>query len=138
MRKRSIARQCAIQALYTADINGEKALDVLDSVVEIEGYADKDVIEFARRLVSLVDEKRQEIDGIITRFAANWPLDRMGVVDRNILRLGTAELMFLDDIPPKVSINEAVEIAKRFGDEDAYKFVNGVLDKIRKEKCPTK
>ncbi len=138
MRKRSIARQCAVQVLYTADINGKKAADVLDSVAEIEGYTDRDVIDFARRLVSLVDDRRQEIDKIISEFASNWPIDRMGVVDRNILRLGTAELIFLDDIPPKVSINEAVEIAKRFGDDDAYKFVNGVLDRIRKEKCPTK
>ena len=138
MRKRSLARQYAVQVLYTADINDKKGLDVFNSDLDIELIQDDEVIEFARRIVSVVDEHRDEIDKVIQKFASNWPLDRMGVVDRNILRLGTAELLYFDDIPPKVSINEAVEVAKAFGDADAYKFVNGVLDKIRKELCPTK
>ncbi len=138
MRKRTLAREYALQALYTADINGSSALDFLDSVINIEGLPDPEVLDFARRLLRLAEEHREEIDSAISKFASNWPLDRMAVVDRNILRLGTAELLFAEDIPPKVSINEAVELAKKYGEEEAYKFVNGILDRIRKELCPTK
>ncbi len=138
MRKRTLAREYALQALYTADINGSSALDCLDSVINIEGLPDPEVLDFARRLLRLAEEHREEIDSAISKFASNWPLDRMAVVDRNILRLGTAELLFAEDIPPKVSINEAVELAKKYGEEEAYKFVNGILDRIRKELCPTK
>jgi len=79
-----------------------------------------------------------EIDAIISQHAANWTLERMAIVDRNILRLGTYELIFLGDTtPPKVAINEAVELAKRFGTVASGKFVNGVLDAIHKHRVPT-
>ncbi len=138
MRKRSLAREYAVQCLYNSDITEKPATTLLDSLWSIEGYPDPELVEFATYLVELVERHKQEIDGIISKFASNWPLDRMAVVDRNILRLGTAELLYAQDIPPKVTINEAVELAKKFGEEDAYRFVNGILDRIRKELCPTK
>ncbi len=138
MRKRSLAREYAVQALYNSDIIERPASQLLDSIFDMEGVPDSEVVDFAKYLVQLVDEHKEEIDRIISKFASNWPLDRMAVVDRNILRLGSAELLYAQDIPPKASINEAVELAKKFGEEDAYRFVNGILDRIRKELCPTK
>ncbi len=138
MRKRSLAREYAIQALYNSDIIDIPASQSLNYVLDMEGFPDPEVVDFAKYLVGLVDKHRDEIDKVISKFASNWPIDRMAVVDRNILRLGSAELLYAQDIPPKASINEAVELAKKFGEEDAYKFVNGILDRIRKELCPTK
>jgi transcription antitermination factor NusB len=83
-------------------------------------------------LVRGVMKHREEIDRLISKYATNWDIARMAVIDRNILRFATFELLFADDIPPKVSINEAIDIAKRFGDKDSGSFVNGILDKIHK------
>ena len=89
--------------------------------------------QFADRLIRGVVEHRAELDQRITQFAQNWDLKRMAVVDRNVLRLAIYEMFFRDDIPPVVSINEAVDIAKKFSTEDSGKFVNGILDKIKGE-----
>ncbi len=78
-------------------------------------------------------EHRAQLDGRITHFAQNWDLKRMAVVDRNVLRLAIYEMLYREDIPPVVSINEAVDIAKKFSTEDSGKFVNGILDKIKGE-----
>jgi N utilization substance protein B len=88
---------------------------------------------FAEPLIRGTLEKRDEIDEKIKKHAANWDLTRMAVVDRNILRLAIYEMLFREDIPPVVSINEAVDIAKKFSTQDSGKFVNGLLDKIRSE-----
>ena len=79
-----------------------------------------------------VTENIKKIDKVITECTKNWQLGRMAVIDRNILRFGAYELLFLADVPPKVSINEAIDIAKRYGDKDSGKFVNGILDNIHK------
>ena len=89
--------------------------------------------QFADRLIRGVVEHRGELDRRIMQFAQNWDLKRMAVVDRNVLRLAIYEMFFRDDIPPVVSINEAVDIAKKFSTEDSGKFVNGILDKIKGE-----
>ena len=78
-------------------------------------------------------ENLSRIDEIIKKHVKNWEIDRMAVVDRNILRIAAYELLFIKEIPPKVSINEAIELAKRFGDVDSPRFVNGILDKVYKE-----
>jgi transcription antitermination protein NusB len=88
---------------------------------------------FAEDLIKGALQHRQEVDEIIIRHAKNWDLRRMAVVDRNILRLAVYEMHYRDDIPPVVSINEAVDIAKKFSTQDSGKFVNGILDKIRGE-----
>ena len=85
------------------------------------------------QVVSGVRSKREEIDGIIERYSKDWPVERMAVVDRNILRLAVYEMFHVPDVPPKVAINEAVELAKKYGDRDSYRFVNGILDRIFKE-----
>ncbi len=138
MRKRTQAREYVLQALYNWEVSEKPMAECLASVVQIEGELPAESLDFAERLLSIISDKSQEIDKVISKFADNWSLDRMAIVDKNILRLATAELLFMDEIPPKVSINEAIELAKRFGDQDTYRFVNGILDRIRKELCPTK
>jgi N utilization substance protein B len=88
---------------------------------------------FAEKLIRGVLEKRETLDEHIRKHAENWDLRRMAVVDRNILRLAIYEMLFRNDIPPVVSINEAVDVAKRFSTRDSGKFVNGILDKVKTE-----
>jgi len=91
----------------------------------------KSVRPFFLRLVEGVKEFQREIDALIERFSENWKIGRMSRVDRNVLRVAVYELLHCDDIPPKVSINEAIDIAKRFGTEDSGAFINGILDSVR-------
>lgn len=133
MRKRSIARECALKVLYQLDITGDDFEAALEDFLTTKGDFEPSVKEFTRLLVASTVKNRVKIDDIIGRYAANWQVKRMATVDRNILRLATCELIFMEDIPDNVSINEAVEIAKKFGDSESSKFVNGILDKISKE-----
>ncbi len=138
MRKRTKARELALQLLYQADVTGARVADLLGDFFAMAGNVDEEqtVKEFATELATSVSDNLKVIDDKIAHFATNWQLDRMATVDRNILRLAGFELLFRDDIPPKVAINEAVELAKKYGDLESGKFVNGVLDKINKTKNP--
>lgn len=136
MRKRTRSREFALQVLYQIDITADNCSESLSNFWQ--AHADEDISgeikSFTTELVSGVAEKLQGIDQKISQYATNWQLGRMAVVDRNILRLGCFELIFRDDIPPKVSINEAVELAKKYSGPEAGKFVNAILDKIKLEK----
>jgi transcription antitermination factor NusB len=125
MRKRTQAREFATQILYQIDITGDKLEIALDNFWP--GYEDPVLVRGT--LLNL-----ESIDKELVQYANNWQLKRMAVVDRNILRLSCYELLFRPDIPPKVSINEAVELAKKYSGPEAGKFVNGILDKIKSEK----
>ncbi|MBI3313096.1 MAG: transcription antitermination factor NusB [Candidatus Omnitrophica bacterium] len=130
MRKRTQARECAIQILYQREMNDSPLDEILVSFWEQHpGFLDE-TKDFTRQLVMGTVEHLPDIDEIITRYTENWGLGRMAVIDRNILRFATYELLYASDIPPKVTINEAVNIAKKFSQEESGKFVNGVLDKI--------
>jgi N utilization substance protein B len=136
MRKRTLARECALQVLYQLDITKdtpENALESFWSNRKDDGM-DAALKEFSAELVKGVAQNREEIDKKIVKYAANWQLKRMAVVDRNIMRLGCFELLYREDIPPKVSINEAVELAKKFSGVESGKFVNAILDKVKLEK----
>lgn len=135
MRKRTQARQITLQVLYQMDLTGESCREALDNfwLREEERVIDAEVKNFAAELVKGVKDNLAKIDKNIASYATNWQIKRMAVVDRNILRMGCYELLFRDDIPPKVSINEAVELAKKYSDAESGKFVNGILDKIRIE-----
>ena len=136
MRKRSQSREFALQILYQVDItrdNFEQAWDVFWFTCD-EKEVEEAVKNFTRALVKGVADNLNTIDLKISQYAKNWELERMAVVDRNILRLGTYEILFCSDIPPKVSINEAVEMAKKYSDVQAGKFVNGILDKIKSDR----
>ncbi|RKY45261.1 MAG: transcription antitermination factor NusB [Candidatus Omnitrophota bacterium] len=132
MRARSKAREIALCILYQMEITKKKVGELLNAYLET--YPQKqEVIDFSYTLVEGVEKNLAFIDGIIKKYAKNWEIERMAVIDRNILRLGIFELLYLEDIPPKVSINEAIELAKRFGDKDSSRFVNGILDRVYKE-----
>jgi transcription antitermination factor NusB len=132
MRKRTQARECALKILYQSDVTRREidpcAKAFWTSVEDI----DHTVQEFTDRLTKGIDGKIKDIDEKISQYATNWQLKRMAIIDRNVLRLGVYELLYASDIPPKVSINEAVELAKKYGDVESSKFVNGILDKIHK------
>jgi transcription antitermination factor NusB len=132
MRKRTKARQLSLQLLYQMDITNDFSRESLDNFwLGQEERESSEVKQFTLELINGVQEHRQIIDRKITQYAKNWELKRMAVVDRNILRQACYELLFRPDIPPKVSINEAINLAKRFSGEEAGKFVNGILDRIR-------
>ena len=128
MGSRHHARERALQILFQYDIHGRAGLWL--DVFWQENEATDEVRAFAERLVSGVLEKKKELDAVIGKYATNWKISRMPIVDRNILRAGAYELLWMDDVPAKVTVNEAIELAKSFGDDDASKFVNGILDQI--------
>ena len=128
MGSRHHARERALQILFQYDIHGRAGLWL--DVFWQENEATDEVQAFAERLVSGVLEKKKELDAVIGKYATNWKISRMPIVDRNILRAGAYELLWMDDVPAKVTVNEAIELAKSFGDDDASKFVNGILDQI--------
>jgi transcription antitermination factor NusB len=139
MRKRSQAREFALQILYQMDITREGYEAALSNFWQLRLTQDKEEVDpqiksFAENLVKGAFQHKKEIDEKISRFAANWDINRMAVVDRNILRMASYELVFCDEIPPKVSINEAIDLAKKYSGIKAGQFVNGILDKIRLEK----
>lgn len=145
MRRRTFARECALQMLYQIDLRNRKLMPE-DCAEEFWSHrhgdgpaaagTDTEVKDFAMKLVKGVTEKIAEVDAEIERSAEHWKIDRMALVDRNILRIGVCEIIFFSDIPSKVTINEAVELAKKFGDSESPKFVNGVLDKIARTHKP--
>lgn len=155
MGKRREAREHAVQFLFQYDLNQPDTLDeALEHFWESQRAAaikadqgsatwgqtpelpppsaDEVAIRmFADPLIRGCIEHREEIDGIIQKFASNWSIERMAAVDRNVLRLAAYEMLHREDIPPVVSINEAVDIAKKFSTQDSGKFVNGILDKLK-------
>lgn len=136
MGKRRLARELTLQFLYQTD--ALKGFDSGNSVDEsINRFwsgrnrnEDHDTISFMERLSRGVVENVQGIDGIITRYSTHWRLSRMPNIDRNILRMAIYEIAYLRNIPPAVTINEAVEIAKKYGSEESSGFINGILDRV--------
>jgi len=135
MRKRTIARECALKILYQAEILRRDIHVIAKNFWDESTSKDNTVYDFCQKLTLGAEERLVEIDDKISQYAANWQLKRMAIIDRNVLRLGVFELVYFPGVPPKVAINEAVELAKKFGDVDSSKFVNGILDKIHKTEC---
>lgn len=132
MRGRTKARECALKILYMIDITKEKPQEALREFFANEN-SNEEISGFAEKLVEGACANQEPIDALISKCADNWQLTRMAVVDRNILRLASYEMIYMpDEIPVKVAINEAVELAKKYGDIDSGKFVNGILDKIKR------
>jgi|APLow6443716910_1056828.scaffolds.fasta_scaffold144021_2 N utilization substance protein B len=132
MSRRRKAREIALQALYAVEISGSEWEDVLDDMLKRRNPSDE-AAEYARRLVSAVNESRVEIDRMIVECLENWKFERVSVIDRNILRIALAELIHFPEVPGGVIINEAIEIAHRFSSNKAGKFVNGILDRLAGE-----
>jgi N utilization substance protein B len=125
------ARELALQVLYQIDLAGLEPAPALELFCE-HFEAGKRSMPYTRRLVQGVVDNRQEFDTMIGSHAENWRPERMSVIDRNILRLALYELRYQTDVPARVVINEAIEVAKRFGNEESGSFINGILDAIRK------
>lgn len=129
MGTRRQGREIALQLLYALDMNPAEEFPSIPG--EAEGAKISfESLDFAEEIVKGVKEKREAIDGVITEKSKNWSIARMARVDLNILRMAIYELLFRTDIPRNVTINEAIEVAKKFGSEDSPGFVNGILDEI--------
>lgn len=133
MGSRRKSRELALQALYQVDLTGDLAEKALYDLKH-RNPEDPEMVEFSGILVNIVIANLDSIDQVIMKAAQNWTIDRMALIDRNIIRLGVAQLQYLEaQVPPKVAIDESIELAKKFGDEESGRFINGVLDKIFKD-----
>lgn len=137
MSSRHLSRSIVLQALFAWDFDKEKKADINEIIPYVlknfgAGIENSD---FVKQLVKGILEKKEAIDEIIVKAAPDWPLEQIAIIDRNVLRLGLYELLFgkYEEVPPKVAINEAIELAKTFGGETSGKFVNGVLGAVYKE-----
>jgi transcription antitermination factor NusB len=128
LKKRTRARELALQFLYQNDLVSQPVGES-DAFLRSE-ERDVETRRFAKRLIAGTVANKEEIDRVIQEVAQNWNISRMAVVDRNVLRLATHELLHCRDIPPKVAINEAIEIGKRYSTQNSGAFINGILDKI--------
>jgi N utilization substance protein B len=135
MSNRHLARTIAMQTLFAWDFNGKKN-ETIEALMD-ENFANFapqfDDGGFVRETIKSILEHSEEIDNYIRRYATEWPLEQITIVDRNVLRIGIYELLYSANIPPRVAINEAIEIAKAFGGESSGKFINGVLGAIYKD-----
>jgi transcription antitermination protein NusB len=130
MGTRRISREKALQALFYMDMHRDPVEDPVGHFCSC--FSENQPTEpFFHALVDGVQENRATIDAVIERFSSNWKISRMSCVDRNVLRIAVFELLFCTDIPPKVSINEAIDVGKRYGTEESGAFINGILDSIR-------
>jgi len=125
------AREMALKAAFEIDFSGSTCDDVIENIASNQKLED-DVMSFMQELLEDFKIHSADIDKIVEKHSNNWKLSRMASVDRNILRLGVLEIMYKPDIPKNVTINEYLEIAKKYGTEDSSSFINGILDKINK------
>ena len=130
MSTRRQARECSLQMLYTAD-NCNMPVEAVSECFDEFLPKGESYRIFAVKIFKGVREKKDEIDALICKFAKNWEIERMAVVDRNIIRLAAYEIIDMPETPINVIIDEAVEISKKFSTKDSSKFVNGILDKLK-------
>jgi transcription antitermination protein NusB len=130
MTRRSRGREVALQVLYQVEQNPVISADEIRRFIERRLLEDRKLCEFTEGLIDGVKEHQARIDAMISQVAENWRLDRMATIDRNILRLGAYEMLFRPEVPAKVAINEALELAKRYSTAQSSRFVNGILDRV--------
>jgi N utilization substance protein B len=129
MGLRHLGREIALKALYQMDVSGDASLESMAAFFENQPGDDR-AQRFARQIVVGVCSERDALDERLAESIENWSIKRLSRIDHNILRMGLYELMRLNDIPAPVTIDEAIELAKRYGDRDSAPFINGVLDRI--------
>ena len=132
MRKRTQARECALKILYKIEISKDSVEVSIQDLWSRENH-EHDIKEFAEAIVQGTCENLVRIDGIISKYTENWEINRMAVIDKNVLRMSIYQILYIKDIPYKVAINEGIDLAKKYGDVDSGKFVNGILDKVREK-----
>ena len=133
MSRRRRARAIVLQVLYQDDLNPTQPTEIKTQFVNVRLNEDPKLIAFANELIQGVTQYREQIDEKLASIAANWRLGRMAATDRNVLRLGAYEILF-GETPDRVAINEAIELARRYGTDQSSQFVNGVLDRLMKQK----
>lgn len=129
MSSRRVGREYVLKALYALE-QGTQTVDEIEATVLEEGNLDEKTLSFTRHLFDEVVKNLESIDKRIVEVAQNWKLSRIAIVDKNILRMAICEILFLPDIPMKVAINEAVELAKKYSTFESASFVNGILDRV--------
>ena len=130
MTRRSRGREVALQVLYQIEQNPSMPVTEVHQFINRRTLGEQKLAEFTTALIAGVREHQARIDSMIQEVAENWRLDRMAAIDRNILRLGAYEVLFCPDVPAKVAINEALELAKRYSTSQSSRFVNGILDRV--------
>lgn len=133
MKSRREAREVVLKTLYRVEATGNTAKEAYNDVCMNWSSSPFDEA-YAQRLLEGVTTNAEDIDTILKDIVKNWDIERIAIIDRNILRIAICEVVYFDDIPPKVSMDEAIEIAKRYSTSDSSKFVNGILDKVVKRK----
>lgn len=128
MTNRRAVREAVLQALYSFEVGQNDAKDVIKQIIKPQLTEDKEGLKFAEKLFLRTLDQREIADEIITAHINNWEIGRLAMLDKQILRLALCEFLVFDDIPTKVTINEAIEIAKKFSTQKSGKFVNGILD----------
>lgn len=131
MLRRSRAREVVLQILYRIDLNSDRDIQADEVFLRKRLQDQEELVQFARSLLQGVLRNRDELDQMLAACAENWSLDRMAVTDRNVLRMGAYEILYTD-VPRSAAINEAVELARRFGSRQSAQFVNGILDRFMK------
>ncbi len=130
MTRRSRGREVALQVLYQIEQNPSVPVSEVHQFINRRTLGEQKLADFTAALIAGVREHQSQIDAMIQEVAENWRLDRMAAIDRNILRLGAYEVLFCPDVPSKVAINEALELAKRYSTSQSSRFVNGILDRV--------
>jgi len=133
MGNRRKARELVLEALYRVEVTQDDPDDVMKDIF-LRREQNPEIREFSSRLFRTTTEHMKEIDALIAEYVENWDLSRMAMLDKNILRFAICELLYVKGIPVKVTLNEAIEIAKRYSTEDSGRFINGVIDRIAKER----
>ncbi len=136
MTRRSRGREVALQILYQVEQNPGVTPEEVRRFIQRRLLNDRKLSEFTEGLISGVKEHQERIDDLISQVAENWRLDRMAAIDRNILRLGAYEMLFCPEVPARVAINEALELAKRYSTAQSSRFVNGILDRVLQWQIP--
>jgi N utilization substance protein B len=132
LARRRKSREFALQVLYQLNITKQDAIKALTEFQE-NFLPNEEADDFVKRLVLGVIEHYAELDQLIERYSENWRLDRIHMIERNILRMALFELLYCEEIPPKVTLNEAIDLGKRYGSEESGSFINGLLDRIQNE-----
>ena len=128
---RRLARELALKILYRYEEGDEDLQGSITKILTAKKY-DEDVRKFCEKLVTTTVEHKQDIDNQIIQVLENWPFDRISLIDKIVLRMGSCEILFFSDVPPQVAINEAIEVVKKYGGNDSGRFVNGILDAVKK------
>ena len=119
-----------MQAVYAFTVGGDETEYIMDTVIEAQLGTDKEAKKFAKKLFIRTLDIKDEADSIVEKYTENWELSRIALIDRILLRIAICEMLHFDDIPPKVTINEAIEVAKRYSTNRSGQFINGILDAI--------